>query len=825
MAFCRVLGERLDSINRCQHCGGPLPAGIPEDERFCCEGCRAVSEALVASGLSEFYSIKDRIGNPDIGQRDPGQGGFEYFDHPGFFRDHVDAVGDGCACTRLYLEGVHCAACVWLLERLPQAVPGVHRSVVRFGTGVLDLEFDPKTAQLSHIAETLDRFGYRPHPFVDEHVQAAEKAEERDLLKRLGVAAVSAGNTMLIAVSLYEGLFSGIEPRYRIFFQWISLFLALPAVVYSAQPFYQAALSSFMLRRLHIDVPISIGVVAAFLFSCYATFTAQDHVYFDSVCALIFFLLLGRWVQRRALRRSQREFLQSSLFLPKSALVLREESELVPLSEVVVGDRVRVLVGERVPVDGEILSGVTELDVAVLTGESRPQRAQVGDQVFAGSLNLSGVIEVSALQPGSDSRVQRLLTSLVEAASRRAPIVEVTDRLSGHFVFGVVLLATATFFYWLGEGFHEALNNAVALLVITCPCALALATPVAMSVAVARAAKAGILIKGSDVVERLLRARQVFIDKTGTLTEGDFSVSEIAYGPGEIDREEAWSRLIGLETAVPSHPISRALIGHSNDQLKSGATQYVWEPKYFPGLGVEATDSDGAKWRVGAPRWAIEASTETLSQSASWIEQGYTPIVLTVSGRPVLSVALSDRLRPNAKLLIETLRERADSVRLLSGDDPRVVEYTGTKIGLEPDECIGGVLPEEKARLVSSAGGATLMVGDGVNDASALGAASVGVGLRGDAETALEAADVFIVRGGVDAILELLHGSKRTFSVIKRNLAFSLLYNLVGGGAAVMGLVNPLVAALLMPASSLTVVLHSIWSTTFRSGPQTKQRA
>ena len=799
----------------CAHCGLAVPRGrvAPDRERsFCCSGCETVWGVLHEHGLERYYDLRDRAPVVRDALANVGSRTYREFDDAAFHELFVRADSGGLLRTELYLEGVHCAACVWLVEKVPVVIPGVAQARVDLRRQTATVTWDPGATTLSAIARFLDSLGYPAHPFRGIALAEVRGREDRALLARIAVAGFSAGNVMLMAFALYGAQLHGMEPEYRRLFEWGSLLVALPSILWSAQVFYRGAWASLRTRALHMDVPVTLGILAGSLWGAWRVFTGGGDVYFDSVTALILLLLAGRWVQRVQQRRAADAAELLYALTPSAARRIENGLAVeVPLAVLAAGDRVEVRAGDSVPADGVILEGRSDLDRSLLTGESRPAAVGPGDRVHAGTVNRSSRLVVEVETTGEDTRVGRLMRLVEEAGRRRAPVVRAADRLASSFVAVVLALAAITAVVWWWIEPARAVDHAVALLVVTCPCALGLATPLAVSAAIGRAGRLGILVKGGDVVERLSRPGTLILDKTGTLTEGRTRL--IAWHGDEDCRRP----LAALESHV-HHPIARAMVD-AEGELPAAEIE-VLEAQ---GGGVRGV-VDGRELAAGSVRWTEERFGALPEWAARHVagagRQGRTPVVV-VSGGTVAAVAeFGDRVRPGAADTVARLTREGWTVTIESGDHSDVVHAVAAEVGIDRDRARGERLPEDKLDAVRAAlsGGPVVMVGDGVNDAAALSGATVGVAVHGGAEAAMAAADVYLSRQGLAPLETLLDGSRRTLRVIRRNLALSLVYNALGATLAMAGWISPLTAAILMPLSSLTVIGSSYRSRTFEEG-------
>ncbi|MEZ4470006.1 MAG: heavy metal translocating P-type ATPase [bacterium] len=617
----------------CAHCGLPVEVEAPADgPAFCCTGCATVHAALVEACLSAFYVLRERLG-ADGGPSAPEASAdrYRHFDDPAFLERFAP---DGHR-IELALEGVHCAACVWVVEQLPRVVPGVRRAHLDFGRARVVLDWDPEVVALSAVATELHRIGYPSSPIGRAGEVALRRADRRALI-RLGVTAALAGNTMLLAFALYAG--ADADSTFGRAFEWLSLLLAIPAVTYGAWPFHRSAWAGLRLRVPHLDLPISLGLIGGFAASLIATLRGSGAIYYDSVTTLVFLLLAGRYLQQRGQRAAMNRAELLAALTPGRAQRWAETAfEEVPASLLRVGDRVRVRSGESLPADGEVLLGSGHVDQRLLTGEARPVPVIPGMHVFAGTVNLGEPIEVRVTAAGAETRVGDLMQRASAADDERAPLVQLTDRLAGRFVLGVLSLAIIGGISWGFAAPDRAFAVVVSLLVVTCPCALGLATPVALAVARGQAASAGILFRSTAAIERLAGIDRVCFDKTGTLTEGQLRVVDLAGQPAP--------GLIGRLAAVSVHPVSRALARFE----PAGGRPLAEDVEEEPGVGVRGA-VDGHRVEIGAPlRLHPTPLGGVLAEAeARAIVAGQTPVRIRIDGADAALAAVGDRVRRKA---------------------------------------------------------------------------------------------------------------------------------------------------------------------------------
>lgn len=795
----------------CLHCGLDVPAGRVEsgaESQFCCVGCHVAYGIIHAHGLDQYY----RLGEKREEAVRPTRRAYEEFDHPSFHEMYVRDANGGLSEVELYIEGVHCASCVWLVERVPLLVPGVARAELDVRRALARVTWDANTVGLSAVARMLDSLGYPPHPYRGVRRDAMRRMEDRAMLARIGVSGAIAGNLMLSAAALYAGWAGGMEHEWQHFFRWVSFALVTPAILWPGRVFFDGAWASLRARTLHMDVPIALGLAAGYVQGAVNTIRDSGPIYFDGLAVLVFLLLVGRYVQQRGQRAAAdgAELLFS--LTPSTARVVDGVGALheVPAEALLPGAIIEVRPGETLAADGVVADGNSQLDLALLTGESRPVSVAPGTKVFAGTVNVTSPIRVRVEQTGESSRVAKILRQVEESARRRAPVVQAASRITPWFVGGVLVLAMVTFVAWRSRDPARAMDNAIALLIVTCPCALALSTPLAVSTAIARAARRGIFVKGGDALETLASPGRLFLDKTGTITESRTALVQWC-GP-------EWARplVLALE-AESTHPLAAGF----RTAWPGLAVPQASETTHVTGGGI-AGDVAGRRVVVGSPSFVKVRAHACAAEMEARIAPALTPVLVAVDGRIVAAAGLGDPIREDAAKSVAALRSRGWHVSVLSGDAAPVVEAIARELGLPAEECAGGMSPEAKLRMIESVRGdgegPVVMVGDGVNDAAAIAAASVGIGVHGGAEACLLTADVYLARPGLAPLVELVRGAERTMRVIRRNFAFSLAYNVAGAALAMTGSINPLVAALLMPASSLTVVLSSWRARTFAEG-------
>ncbi len=812
----------------CTHCGLPAPAPVRDgDAIYCCDGCAIVARTLATHGLGRYYDV--RAGDAPIPAPARATGrSYDELDDPAHQRLHVSAGTDGASHTALYLEDLRCAACVWLVEATPRCVPGVREVRVDLGRGRADVSFDPAVTSLAQIATHLDRLGHPPHAYRAATRDAARRTEDRALLVKLGIAGAAAGNLMLLGAALYAGVFDSMAAGDVAFFRWASMLVAVPALGFAALPIFRTALGAIRGRRLHLDLPISLGILVGLGWGSANVVRGVGEIYFDSLAMLVLLMLVARWVVQRHQRRASSATEMLLALTPSRARRLMPgvdpadgaprdgELQTVPLEALVVGDRIQIRPGERVPVDGYVLGGRSSVDAGLLSGESRPLDVGAGDLVHAGTVNLAADLVVEASAVGEATRVGQLVARIDELGQRRAPLERWIDRLAGRFVAVVLLASLVTFAAWAPTSVTAAFEHAMALLVVTCPCALALAAPLALAVTLGRGARQGILIKGLYALEVLAQPGTILVDKTGTLTEGRLELAS-------IHGDHAALRLAAAVERHSPHPIARALLAGVVDA--PSATDVREEL----GHGVAGV-VDGQPVMVGAVPWlrlsGAHVPPHLEAALAEVVSRAESPIAIAVGGEVVTVLGLADPLRAGAAGDLRALAAAGWTIELLSGDDARVAARVGAQLGLAPSRCRGGVTPEGKlarVRELRAGGGTVVMVGDGVNDAAAMAAASCGIAVAGAAEVALDAADVLLRKPGIGGVLAAIDAGRATIVALRRSLWISLGYNAVSASLAAAGLIHPLLAAILMPISSASVLAMALRSRAFTTAAAPSQ--
>ena len=802
----------------CAHCGEPVrPGAQATDARFCCAGCAAVWHLLHARHLEHAYALHQSEGvRPPRGRQASMQA---HLDHEAFQRRHVERLADGSSRCEFRVDGIRCGACLWLLESMPRLVPGAGACRVNLGRGTLEVRWRPEHVPLSVIAATIESLGYGVRPVGSPGSQAGWRAQDRNWLVRLGVAGAIAGNTMAIAFALYGAQFAWMDAPTRTFLQWASVGLGAVSVLWPGRLYLHNAWQAVRSRTPHMDLPISVALLAGLLGGALMTALGRAGIYVESVSMLVFLLLVGRFVQFRQQRRARHEVELLCALVPQVARRVRADGGLqeVPTDALAAGDEVEVAAGDALPADGELCSAQAHIDAALLTGESRPVRRQRGESLQAGTVAVGAPLRLRVACTGEATRAGRIAAAVDRALGQRTPSVEFANRIAGWFLLGVVTVTAITAFVWWRIDASRALPTCIALLVVTCPCALGLATPLAIVAGIGKAARRGVLVRGGGVFETLSRAGTVVLDKTGTLTEGRMQVTSVVRVAGsEHDRS---LQLAAVLEAGSVHPVAHAIVAHAGPV--HGRAVFVRE---MQGLGIEG-EVDGHRVRVGSDRWmrrcGVQPAPEARHAAAQAMRAGDAPVLIAVDGRVTAVLGVGDRLRAESAATVHRLRQRGWRVRLASGDVAPIALAVGLQVGLAPEDVRAECAPEDKMAWVAlQTARPVVVVGDGVNDLPAMAQADVGVAMRQGAQVTLDRADVAMAGGGLGELVALVDGSRSVMRTIHFNFAVSTAYNLLGAALAVTGTITPLIAAVLMPLSGLMVTAIALRMPRFTEEPR-----
>ena len=809
----------------CYHCGLPVPPAstwsvtIEQIARpMCCPGCQAVAQTIVDIGQSSYYQTRSQLAaTAELATLIPPELALYNNADPQF-----QLNDDSCEAT-LSIEGIRCAACVWLIEKRLSHLPGLQAVNLNVATERLYVRWDKTLCQPGTILQAVREVGYAAYPFdAQRHGQQLQRASKK-LGRQLFVAGLSMMQVMMYAAPAYLAHDGTLDASMEGLMRWASLLLTLPAICYSAQPFFQGALASLRSRMLGMDVPVALGIVAAFGASAVATWRGQGDVYFDSTTMFIFLLLASRYLELLARRKAAFALERLQHALPASAARLFDypashASAIVAAAALVEGDAIFIKPGEAVAADGVIVDGATRIDMALLTGESAPVPKHVGDAVPGGAINAGAAIVLRVTRPARDSTLSDLVKLIERAGQSKPRIAQWADRVASKFVSALLLFALASFAFWSWHDPTRAWPIAIAVLVVSCPCALSLATPSALAAAMDRLLQRGVLVIGPHVLETLHRATHIVFDKTGTLTLGTPALRRID-ALGQLPRAACLQIAAALE-AASAHPLGRAIIKAAQDEADAAPPPRAIGVQELPGQGLEGL-VQGRRYRLGSAAFVAEIAGEPgqkISEEQNMLDggvdamhEGMTPIWLGVDGAWLARLLLADALRDDAAGVIDYFRKAGKTLVLLSGDHQAVTQKVALELGIATAR--GACLPDQKLAYVQQlqqSGAIVVMVGDGINDAAVLRAADVSFAMGSGAALAQAHADTVLLSGRLGSVAETARMATKTMAVIRQNLAWATLYNVSAIPAAALGYLNPWLSGVGMALSSAVVIANAL---------------
>ncbi len=798
-------GSANTDVQVCYHCGEQVPAGVDfgiviadQFRPMCCPGCRAVAGLISASGLENFYQQRTTY-NDRPSERDPDVlEQYLIYDDPALSTTFTETSADGEVTAKLLLGGISCAACTWLIEQTMGRLPGVSKALVNLQQNRLDIRFQPDRIKLSEIFAQVDALGYRGRPFHTSTQRQQVADEYRLELRRLAVAGLGMMQVGMFAVALHAGDIQGIESQYQGLLRWVSLLVASFVVVFSSRPFFITAWRHLKQGALVMDLPVALAIGLAWLASIWATVTGTGQVYFDSVVMFTFFLLLGRFLERRASQRHNLSWFDAQETLPDAVTARREKQWLVvPRIQLNAGDIVLVRAGDTVPVDAQVIAGQSAVREDTFNGEHLPRTVAPGDTIYASTLNTETALEARVLGNYLESRLAALQRSVEQAQGEKPRLARLADRIASWFVGAVLLLTAVTAVVWSQLDPDQAFWIALSVLVISCPCALALATPAALTSAASALRANGVIVRGENALEALSRATHLIFDKTGTLTEGILAIADV-HTLGDFSREQVLATGAALQK-YSSHPVGTAFAAID----PSPGLENV---RYQVGAGLEAKQGSHT-FRMGSEPFC-RALAPTLppppAEPLYWV-------ALCRDETPLAWIGLDDRTRPEAADVVAAARDAGLAVSLLTGDSsaqgPRLANTLGitdVATGLEPQQKMAHV------QALQAAGAVVVMVGDGLNDAPVLSLADASFAVPSASDLARAQADFVLVGGDLHSVTSTWRKARQCRRVINQNFAWALAYNASAIPLAAMGFVPPWAAAIGMSASSLLVVANSL---------------
>ncbi|HEY3300092.1 MAG TPA: heavy metal translocating P-type ATPase [Methylophilaceae bacterium] len=794
---------------QCYHCGLEVLPSVKlavrvlgEPRAMCCLGCQAVAESIVENGLEDYYKHRTELPQTpeDLIPNELKQ--LALYDHPEVQKSFLFEAQDSDAHSKeaiLIIEGITCAACIWLNERHLKQLVGIQSVAFNYGSHRVRIRWDEQHIKLSQILAEIRKLGYHAHPFSTQQQDRLRAQQRKSSIKRLAVAGLSAAQAMMMAVALYAGAAQGLEYANAQLLRWFSLVLTIPAITYCAWPFYRAAWSGLVNRQLGMDVPISLGILTGFIGSAIATVQGHGMVYFDTITMLICFLLGTRYLERGA-REKSIEVAENLLRLSPSIAtrVVNGQYTLTPVVELKLGDHILVKPGETIAADGVVIEGTTSVDESLLTGESRALTKTVGDHIYAGSINYESPVTVEVDALADNTMLASISRLLDRAQAEKPPLAETADRVAAYFTTALLVVVVFVALFWWQQAPDKVFEIVLTVLVVSCPCALSLAAPAAFAAAGSHLVGRGVLLTRGHALESLANVNHVVFDKTGTLTVGKpVLINTVTYG--NLSMAECLKIAASLEQAS-EHPIAKSFISAMARQ----PLYLVEMHQNIAGQGVTGVIEDNT-YRLGNAQ-LHGLSTPALecppSASVVWLSEGNSLLAAFV---------LSDQARPDVQTLVNDLSTQQINTSIFSGDAAPTVAHFAQSMGITQWQA--GLSPEQKLmqiRALQQQGATVLMVGDGINDAPVLAGANVSIAMGSGTQIARATGDVVLLSEQVLEIEHAIKTSKFAMQVIRQNFVWAIAYNLFALPFASMGLISPWMAAIGMSVSSLIVVLNAL---------------
>ena len=809
----------------CFHCDEPIPKGInlyvtinKVKQPMCCIGCQAVAQTIVDNDLTQYYQFRTEPAQkganliPEelkIQQRQKNklldkeilQSEFIYQN-----KDSKEAI--------LTIEGISCAACAWLIEMQLTKLEGIIKISVNATTQRATIVWQDSILQLSDILDAIEHIGYQALPFKANEIEQRNKATSKIFIKRLGISGILMMQIMMIAVGLYFGAFSDMAEHNKIYMRWVSFLLAVPIVSYGAFPFYTGAINALKMKRLSMDVPVSIAIILAFCASAWATITQQGEVYFESVSMFTFLLLIGKFLEFRA--RSYAAQVSANLLklMPMTAIRISKANnidelsitnfedtnkyieELVAAKQLIQGDVVLIKPGEVIPADGIIISGNSQVNEAMLSGEQLPVTKTVNDQVFAGTINSDGNLTVEVKQPSNQSFLSQLIRLSEQSQAHKPKLARFSDKVAQYFVAIILLTAIGTALYWQQHLPEEAFWITLSVLVATCPCALSLATPTALTCATTRLNRDGIMIKSAHVMETMPNIDYFAFDKTGTLTTGEFAIDKIIINNTQYLEKDVLAIVAALESHS-EHPLAKPFVEHRDYNIKTNNIEVL------SGQGVSG-EVNGKYYKIGKASWLLSTSKQEHQDLIN------ASCVLVSDNKLIAAFYLKDKIRDDAKSVIDCLNINHKTL-MLSGDNQDACDKIGQKLSIS--QCHGNLSATDKMAIIKNQEDKNIniaMIGDGVNDSPVFGAAHVSMAMGCGTDIAKSGADVILLNNKLSSINVLNHVSIKTKRIIFQNYLWAFGYNAIVLPLAVCGFITPYMAVIGMSVSSILVISNSL---------------
>ncbi|MFT2090864.1 heavy metal translocating P-type ATPase [Paraglaciecola sp. 2405UD69-4] len=782
---------------KCFHCGLDVPVGtnfktkvMKQSQQFCCPGCLAVAESIVENGLEDYYHYRSEFAEKATDDNQDILDKLSVFDDDLILSEFV-GKNNTTHDIQLTISGINCAACGWLIEKQLSKLQGIVQVAVNVSARRATVSWNSEVLQLSSILKHIENIGYHGKPFQPEEHEASYKQENQAFLKKLGLSGLMTMQVMMLNIGVFFDLFGHIDEQTKQYFNWVSLLLSTPVLLYSASGFYSGAIRAIKAKSVNMDVPVSIALSLTYLTSVMATFQNNGQTYFESLCMFVFLLLISRYLEHGARYKASQLSANMLEYMPTMAnLVEGNQVQPVLAKSLKLQQSVLVKAGELVPVDGVIIDGQGQLDEAMLTGEFELISKSVGEPVYAGTVNQLGTLTIKVTSVLKHSVLNQINELQNQALANKPKIAGLADRFSQYFVAIVLFISAVTYLVWYQINPEEALWHMIAVLIATCPCALGLATPSALSCAVAHLNSKGILLKRGDALEQVSKVDWVAFDKTGTLTEGKFSLVACVNNTDRPD--EYWLQIAACLEQYSEHPIAAAFEGIKRPYSVDGFSATI-------GKGVIGTINN-LEYKLGSEVFMAQEIPDSMDSCN---------VFLKANNQVVCGFVLADKIRPSTSSALASFKDK--TITLISGDAEQMVSTVAKKLDIA--NWLSKHSPEQKLAVIKDAqqlGHTVLMVGDGINDAPVLAQADVSVTLGVSSDLAKSSADIVLLDNSLDKIAVVFSIANRCKNKIKQNIGWAIGYNILVLPLAVSGILTPWMAVIGMSLSSLIVVINSI---------------
>ncbi len=787
------------SIVKCTHCHLEFDETVMIKEpnnpelNFCCNGCQGVYHLLQDDGLDNFY---DKLGNNKLSQPIAVGEDSTNFDMDSFAQRYIKTTNEGFSKIDLIIEGIHCAACIWLNEKVLDSTDGILEASINFTNNKAKIVWDEETIKLSEIIDKIRSIGYNAYPYEKTDNEKKATANQRDYFLRMSIAIFASMNIMMIDVAKYSGFFTGMDSETLDLIHLTEFIFSTPVLFYSGWIFFKGAYFGLKNKIINMDFLVSSGATLTYIYSLFVLFGANGHSYFDSVAMIITFILVGKYLEVLGKKGAVDAMDKIKSQIPLEATIIVDNGKkVIPLDQINVGDIIEVKNGEKASVDGEVISGITLFDESSLTGESIPVDKIIGDKIFSGTINTDQVIRYKALKNYANSTLNNIVELLEDSLSSKPKIEDTTNELSKYFSISILTIAVVSFIAWylFNNDFEHALIISISVIVIACPCALALATPIASLIGVSWLSREGLLFKEAKYIETFANATTIVLDKTGTITQGQLKVIT-THQDSKLTEDELNQLYSLVDSSI--HPISQAIKKYLVDTYDNLIHLELDNIKQLPAVGIEAQYKN------------LKLFGGRLKDDDIYKNTIYS---FSINSNKIITFELQDTIRNDAKETIAYLQKQGLNVIMCSGDNEYIVNKIANEVGIKDYKY--KMSPIDKANFIDTLknnGEVVIMAGDGINDTLALTKADISIAMGNGADVAIAVSDVVILNDKLSGLEKSIYISKRTYNFIKQNLAISLVYNLITIPIAIAGFVIPLVAALSMSLSSLLVVGNSM---------------